>query len=504
MCLRFAIRPLFILALIGALLSTADRTRAGHPRTQDTPTGLTSDAGYIVQRLVEYSQQYWTRVAGRDVDLPFHVNGHDEFAATWTREMLANLHGLPVGVFRQPFATPGFARLPATRPGVNIVVLIPGSQRPDHAIVIGSHYDGEPTSKGSAYDDTSGCMIILGLARALGETWRTQGLPSRTIEFVLFDGEEQGLVGSSAFGFSWTNGALMPRPDLMIDEEQSGVGYPVRPFGLASRNPTPSYALTTPPSLPRAARFLGVQQVKSPSRRALQTLLRRLRSARTSVFADLRAAYPTLTYRGGTKPVFTSADESYLQIGPLQHPGLSDNTPFDVLGVPTVTFSGDSDFYLRTNDWSFPFDQPLDTPELLACDTGGSPQPSAALEAALALPLGLSLSLVQGYAPPAPGSRLVVLSSPLGVNAPAQFQAIGRSGVVWNFGDGARGAGSTVTHTYARAGSFHLVARAGSRSDSWRVVVSTRQPVFRSHGVGSPPPLIPWNPPALQDIPGCH
>ena len=49
---------------------------------------------------------------------------------------------------------------------------VPGSQRPNQTVVVGCHPDGEPLSHGSAYDDASGCINALGLARVLGEQWR--------------------------------------------------------------------------------------------------------------------------------------------------------------------------------------------------------------------------------------------------------------------------------------------------------------------------------------------
>src|SRR5437660_5818621 len=80
-------------------------------------------------------------------------------------------------------------------------------------------------------------------------------LPGLTVEFVLFDAEEQGLIGSNAYTFNYRHGAVMPHPVYMINEEQSGIGYPIRPFGLAARSATAVYGITTgslPPSLRNA------------------------------------------------------------------------------------------------------------------------------------------------------------------------------------------------------------------------------------------------------------
>ena len=112
---------------IAALLLTL-LTLATLPRPSSA--GSSADPGqYIVDQISSLSSQYWARVAGRDTALPPNRNGHDEFAAQWTREILASLHGLPVGVYRQQFRTPGFPGLPASRPGVNVIVSVPSRER---------------------------------------------------------------------------------------------------------------------------------------------------------------------------------------------------------------------------------------------------------------------------------------------------------------------------------------------------------------------------------------
>jgi hypothetical protein len=463
---------------------------------------LTSQEGsYIVQQLDSFANRFWARVAGRDTGLPPHINGHDEFAARWTREMLHNLRGLPVGVFRQSFATPGFRQLPAKRPGVNVVVVVPGSYHPDRAIIVGAHYDGEPFSKGSAYDDTSGCAIMLGLARVLGAFWRTHGLPSLTVEFVLFDAEEEGLVGSNAFGFAFRHGAAMPRPVLMINEEQSGVGYPVRPFGLFSQASLPTFATTTTRLRASWSRWFG--RLIPPNHAALALLIRRLQAARSAVFTELHAIYDSLSFRSGEAPVFTSSDEPLLKIGPIPI-CCSDNAPFEALGLPTVTFAGDYHYYEpHAPSWSYPFDQSQDTPQALACDTGGSPKPSTALEAALALPLALSLIVINDYAPPAAGSHTVVFSTVAGAGKPVTFEAFGAQQVRWQFGDGAHAFGTSVMHTYVHPGTYSLEITSSYGTDSWEVVVHNHLPIFKSPFTAAPPPLRPWHPVELENIAGC-
>ena len=495
-----------MLLLVAAVPSTtlrAARTPASSRPAPMESSSQTAETGkQLLQLLDHFSSRYWARVAGRDTNLPPHVNGHDEFLADWTKQMLSSLHGLPVGVVRQPFKTPGFRHLPAQRPGVNVLVVVPGSRHADQAFVIGAHPDGEPWSEGSAFDDASGSVLMLELARSLGQIWRADGLPSLTVEFVLFDAEEEGLIGSSDYSFAYRHGAIMPRPVFMIDEEQSGVGYPARPFGSLSADPMPSFATTTGRISKGLARLFG--PLIHPRKAALTVAIRRLTGARTSVFAELHKLYPSLPYRGGAASAFTSSDEHYLEIGPFPL-CCSDNAPFEALGLPTVTFSGNTDYYARNAAaWSFPYDQPEDTLAAMACDTGGSPQPSTALAAALQLPLGLSEALVQDYTPPALGSDIAIFSSLPTEGAAVQFQAVGAKQFTWEFGDGTRGTGATVSHIYARAGSYPLRVRAGRNTGLVHVRVSGRKLEFASSIIVNPPPRRPWHPTALQDIPGCH
>src|SRR5579884_3764122 len=233
---RFLCIVLPVIALVGAAASGVRGTTAQAPAA----SGPAPQGTVIAGDIATYSGAYWARVAGRDTGKPPQVNGHDEFQSHWKAAALAALHGLHATAFLQDFKTPGFQGLPARKPGVNVIVTVPGRLHPNEAVVVGTHYDVEPTSKGSAFDDTSGSMILLALARSMGNVWRQNGLPSTTVEFVLFDAEEEGLVGSVAYAFAQRHHALLPKTVMMIDEEQSGIGYPVRPFGLLSEDVLPT------------------------------------------------------------------------------------------------------------------------------------------------------------------------------------------------------------------------------------------------------------------------
>ena len=77
----------------------------------------------------------------------------------------------------------------------NTVAELRGASLPDEVVVLGAHLDSWDLGTGST-DNGTGSMVVLEAARALEKS----GLhPARTIRFILFSGEEQGLNGSRAY-----------------------------------------------------------------------------------------------------------------------------------------------------------------------------------------------------------------------------------------------------------------------------------------------------------------
>ena len=77
---------------------------------------------------------------------------------------------------------------------INVAGRIPGAQAPDEWIIVGSHRDAWTFG---ASDSVSGHVSMMSVARAMGEMMKTGWKPRRTIVFVSWDGEEQGLLGST-------------------------------------------------------------------------------------------------------------------------------------------------------------------------------------------------------------------------------------------------------------------------------------------------------------------
>jgi carboxypeptidase Q len=76
----------------------------------------------------------------------------------------------------------------------NVVAEIRGSAKPEEIVLLGAHLDAWDLGTG-ALDNGVNCALVVEVARAIAAGPR----PKRTIRFVLFTGEENGLLGS--FGY---------------------------------------------------------------------------------------------------------------------------------------------------------------------------------------------------------------------------------------------------------------------------------------------------------------
>ena len=78
--------------------------------------------------------------------------------------------------------------------GYNIIAEIPGSDPKAGYVMAGAHYDSWVAGDG-ATDNAAGSAVVMEAARIIAK----MGKPKRTIRFVLWSGEEQGLIGSRAY-----------------------------------------------------------------------------------------------------------------------------------------------------------------------------------------------------------------------------------------------------------------------------------------------------------------
>jgi carboxypeptidase Q len=77
----------------------------------------------------------------------------------------------------------------------NVIGEIKGSEKPDEFVILGAHLDSWELGTG-ALDNGCNAALVVDALRAI----KASGVkPKRTIRFILFSGEEQGLIGSRAY-----------------------------------------------------------------------------------------------------------------------------------------------------------------------------------------------------------------------------------------------------------------------------------------------------------------
>jgi carboxypeptidase Q len=83
----------------------------------------------------------------------------------------------------------------------NVVAEIRGSEKPDEFVVLGAHLDSWELGTG-ALDNGCNSALVIDALRAI----KASGLrPRRSIRFILFSGEEEGLIGSRAYAAAHRN-----------------------------------------------------------------------------------------------------------------------------------------------------------------------------------------------------------------------------------------------------------------------------------------------------------
>jgi hypothetical protein len=446
----------------------------------------TVDHNYIYDQLFYMVTHYQHRETGYDNNLPVNVNGHDEFAAYWTKEIVHDLQGFGPQVRHDPFPVLGWLNRPATVPAFNVEVSVPGVTHPEQIVVIGCHYDGEAVSTQSANDDGSGCAIELGVARAMGIYWRSHHVyPARTLRFVIFDAEEQGLYGSFHYLNSTVNGDTR-NIVAMFNEEQSGIAYPLRFLGKTSNPLLPFYIdispLTDNTLYPAQSKLSQAQRDNITRFRAL------MQQAAVAAFMQFQAlGFQSLTYHNDTnqdvsQPIFAPDQISNVHQEDDTGGG-SDQIPFTLAGVPDATFLGNSTYYDQNPPpWSYPFDQAQDTIQLMNTFASGSSQKAEALVLALALPGMLTTWMLNqpdilGQAP-ADGNPIATISDigqtqvgqSISLDALASFDPQGKPlSYAWNFGDGATATSVAVNHIYSAAGTYTLTLTVSSATGKRRI-----------------------------------
>ena len=118
-------------------------------------------------------------------------------------------------------------------PQWNTVAELRGSERPGQVVIVGAHLDSWDLGTG-ATDNGTGSIATLEAARIIAQS----GLkPKRTVRFILFTGEEQGLIGSRKYAEAHAAGADSVQAVIVLDNGAGAI------TGMALQGHLEAYAL---------------------------------------------------------------------------------------------------------------------------------------------------------------------------------------------------------------------------------------------------------------------
>src|ERR1700735_356266 len=118
-------------------------------------------------------------------------------------------------------------RLGGAIKAANVIAEIKGSDKPDEFVILGAHLDSWELGTG-ALDNGCNAALVVDALRAIK---RSGMKPRRTIRFILFSGEEEGLIGS--YRYAKAHRAELDKADAVVILD-SGIGR-VTGFSLGGR-----------------------------------------------------------------------------------------------------------------------------------------------------------------------------------------------------------------------------------------------------------------------------
>ncbi|HUC28235.1 MAG TPA: M20/M25/M40 family metallo-hydrolase, partial [Candidatus Acidoferrum sp.] len=106
----------------------------------------------------------------------------------------------------------------------NVIAEMKGSEKPEEFVIVGAHLDSWELGTG-ALDNGCNAALVIDALRAI----KASGVrPKRSIRFILFSGEEQGLVGSRAYAVAHRH-ELDKAAGVIVYDEGTGkaTGYSI-------------------------------------------------------------------------------------------------------------------------------------------------------------------------------------------------------------------------------------------------------------------------------------
>ena len=215
--------------LVGVGLVSPSHTLAGNAKSRNPHDPALADRiieiGTTDNRAMEHLEHMCNQIGARPAG-----TRSDQEACEWARDQLiqfglANVHLEECGEIASGFFETGraravkrFLRKVTFRNAdggpvklYNVVADIPGTEWPEEYVIVGAHIDSPPHGTG-ATDNAAGVAAVMEAARLLLEAGAR---PSRTIRFILFAGEEVGLVGSR--GYLEAHPELVPKITAMYN-----------------------------------------------------------------------------------------------------------------------------------------------------------------------------------------------------------------------------------------------------------------------------------------------
>jgi N-acetylated-alpha-linked acidic dipeptidase len=107
------------------------------------------------------------------------------------------------------------------KPLYDVVARIPGSSDPDEWIIRGNHHDAWVNG---AEDPVSGAVALMEEARGFAELKKQGWTPKRTIIFCVWDGEEEGLLGSTEWAEDH-DPELRQKAAVYVNSDGNGRGF---------------------------------------------------------------------------------------------------------------------------------------------------------------------------------------------------------------------------------------------------------------------------------------
>lgn len=231
---RSALSALALSFLLAGCLGASQSTSSAPPTDLLSGLALTVPAfAYNATEAVAWWESFVTTYSPRIAGTPQNEQAAGAIAAELRQA------GLEVEIRSYPFGAMG-ANAPAELgpAATRVVVATKVGRDPNHAIAIGGHYDTAPPPFGAlnslallggvvrepglfplqaAYDNGSGTAVVVSLCKELAKLEL-----DRTLVCLLFDAEEVGTVGSTAY----VEDADRPELDLYLGFDMNGINWP--------------------------------------------------------------------------------------------------------------------------------------------------------------------------------------------------------------------------------------------------------------------------------------